>query len=102
MSYSRKTCILVAGLSLFVLPRIAHAGGPLGPQGTPIQTSEYTLDLFQGPTLASSRVTGMGGAYSALAEGAEGIPFNAAAASQRHPYSTQHTDYDLTASITFP
>ncbi len=44
----------------------------------------------------------MGGAYSALAEGAEGIPFNAAAASQRYPYSTTRTDYDLTAGITFP
>ena len=52
--------------------------------------------------LASTRVTGMGGAYSALAEGAEGIPFNAAAASQRAPQSTSRTDYDLTAGITFP
>jgi hypothetical protein len=83
-------------------PQAALAGGPLGAQGTPIQTSNYTLDLFQGPVLASSRVTGMGGAYAALADGAEGIPFNAAAASQRHPYSTTRTDWELTGGITFP
>ncbi|MBS2018364.1 MAG: hypothetical protein JST00_36195 [Deltaproteobacteria bacterium] len=80
----------------------AHAGGPLGPNGAPIQTSDYGIDLFQGPVLASSRVTALGGAYSALAEGAEGIPFNAAAASVRYPYSTTRVDYDLTAGITFP
>jgi hypothetical protein len=102
---SRKTRAaigLAAGLSFCLAPRLALAAGPLGPQGTPIQTSDYTLDLFQGPVLASSRVTGMGGAYSALAEGPEGIPFNAAAASQRYPYSTEHIDYELTAGITFP
>jgi hypothetical protein len=107
-SRNKKACALRAGLLHFVVlvtiawPRAAGAGGPLGPQRSPIQTSQYTLDLFQGPVLASSRVTGMGGAYSGLAEGAEGIPFNAAAASQRNPYSTTTTDYELNGSITFP
>src|SRR6476661_7927210 len=92
-SRKQKARAFVAGLSRFVAvtalaaialpPGVAHAGGPLGPNGAPITTSDYTLDLFQGPVLASSRVTAMGGAYSGLAEGAEGIPFNAAAASQR-------------------
>lgn len=99
---SRKTRALLAGLSFCLAPRLGHAGGPLGAQRSPIQTSGYTLDLFQGPVLASSRVTAMGGAYSAIAEGAEGIPFNAAAASQRDPYSTRSTDYELTAGVTFP
>lgn len=85
-----------------VAPRTAFAGGPLGPQGAPIQTSGYSLDLFQGPVLASSRVTAMGGAYAGLAEGAEGIPSNAAAASQRYPYSTTRTDFEITGSLTFP
>ena len=104
----RKARALAAGLLLCLataataFPRAAFAGGPLGAQGTPIQTSNYTLDLFQGPVLASSRVTGMGGAYSGLADGAEGIPFNAAAASQRYPYSTTRTDWELTGGVTFP
>lgn len=106
-SGTKKACALRAGLSLFAGAAIAwapsaHAGGPLGPRGSQLQTSDYTLDLFQGPVLASSRVTAMGGAYSGLAEGAEGIPFNAAAASQRNPYSTTTTDYELNGSLTFP
>jgi hypothetical protein len=99
---TRKARVLAAGLFVFVAPRLSSASEPLGAQGAPIQTSDYTLDLFQGPVLASSRVTAMGGAYSALAEGAEGIPFNAAAASQRYPYSTTRTDWELTGSLTFP
>jgi hypothetical protein len=91
-------------LSLFAFlfsPR-SEAGGPLGRQGTPLQTSDYTLELFQGPILASSRITAMGGAASALASGAEGIAFNAASASPRDPYSTRRIDYDLTLGLTFP
>jgi hypothetical protein len=98
----QKARALAAGLLLCLASVDVRAGGPLGPQGAPIRTSNYTLDLFQGPVLASSRVTGMGGAYSALAEGAEGIPFNAAAASQRYAYSTTRTDWELTGGITFP
>jgi hypothetical protein len=105
---NQKACALRAGLLHFAMlaavawPSVAHADGPLTARGTPIHTSDYTLDLFQGPVLASSRVTAMGGAYAGLAEGAEGIPFNAAAASQRNAYSTTTTDWELNASLTFP
>ena len=102
---TRASVRYAAGFSFLVawlVPRLADAGGPLGPQGSDIKTSAYSLDLFQGPVLASARVVGMAGAYDALAEGAEGIPFNPAAASQRYPYSSSKFDYELTASITFP
>lgn len=80
----------------------ARASGPLGPQGSVIGTSAYDLEAFQGPILASSRITGMGGAYTAIAEGADGIPFNPAAASLRSPYSTTRDDWDITGGVTFP
>jgi hypothetical protein len=104
---AREARVIVAGLFFFSVhvlgrPRPARASAPLGPQGTPIETSAYALDLFQGPVLASSRVTAMGGAYAGLAEGPEGIPSNAAAASQRYPYSTTRLDYEITGSLTFP
>jgi hypothetical protein len=70
--------------------------------GERIQTSDYSLDLFQGPVLAGSRITGLAGAYSALAEGAEGHSFNAAAPVVRTPYSMRRTDWDATAGVTFP
>jgi hypothetical protein len=81
----------------------ANADGPLpGNRGDQIRTSDYSVDLFQGPTLASARVTAMGGAYVGLAEGAEGIPFNPAAASWRFPQSTTKVDWDITGGITLP
>jgi hypothetical protein len=80
----------------------AEAGGPLSPQGSRIQTSDYGVDLFQGPVLATTRITGLAGAYTAVAEGTEGLQWNPAAASFRPPYSTTKTDFDLTAGLTLP
>jgi hypothetical protein len=51
------TAFLAAlGFGCFGFP--ASAGGPLGAQGTCIQTSDYGVDLFQGPVFASTRITG--------------------------------------------
>lgn len=83
-------------------PRSASAGGPLGPQGSPIRTSQYKIDLFQGPLLASSRIMGLGGAYTAVADGAEAIMYNPASVSLRPAHSTTYDDYDLTGGIVFP
>jgi hypothetical protein len=93
-----KARAIVAGL---LLCSAARADGPLGPQGSRIKTSSYTFDLFQGPVLASTRVTAMAGAYTAIADGTEGIPFNAAAPAIRAPFSTTRDDFDITGSITF-
>lgn len=80
----------------------ARAQSRLGPQGSAIQTSNYSVDLFQGPVLATARITGLGGAYVAIAEGTEGIAFNPAAASLRPVYSTTYLDYDFSAGATLP
>ena len=83
-SISKACALVAAGLVLLSGGEgVARAGGPLGPQGSRIQTSGYTVDLFQGPVLATTRITALGGAYTAIAEGTEGIPFNPAAASFR-------------------
>jgi hypothetical protein len=97
-----KACALFAAGLVLLCAREADAGGPLGAQGSRIQTSRYTVDLFQGPVLATTRITGLGGAFTAIAEGTEGIPFNPATASLRPPYSTTRDDYDLTAGLTLP
>lgn len=97
-----KACATVAAGLVLLCSAEAKAGGPLGPPGSRVQTSQYTVDLFQGPVLASSRITALAGAYTAIAEGTEGIPFNPAAASFRPPYSTTRDDYDLTAGLTLP
>lgn len=90
-------------IGLYVDPREARADGPLpANRGDQIQTSDYSVDLFQGPTLASARITSMGGAFTGLAEGAEGIPFNPASASLRMPQSTTDVDWDITGGFTLP
>lgn len=80
----------------------ASAAGPLGKQGERIGTSQYNVDLYQGPVLATTRIIGMGGAFTAVAEDTDAIPFNPAAASVRAPWSHAKTDYDITGGITLP
>lgn len=93
---------LLGGAALLWLGS-ARASGPLPPrEGDRIETSDYSVDLFQGPVLATTRITGMAGAYTAVAEGSDGIPFNPAAASLRLPWSRKKTDWDWSAGATLP
>jgi hypothetical protein len=80
----------------------ARAGGPLGAQGSRLETSAYGIDLFQGPVLGTSRITGLAGAFTAIGEGADAIQWNPAAVSLRAPNSTTRDDYDLTGGVTLP
>jgi hypothetical protein len=80
----------------------ALAGDALAGQGLPITTSDYTVDLFQGPVLASSRITALAGANAALAIGAEALSTNAAAAAVRAPHSDAKTDWDIAMGVSFP
>ena len=80
----------------------AHAAGPLGRDGTPIRTSSYTVDLTQTPVLASARVTGLAGAYVAIAEGIDGNTQTPVAPAVRTNYSLDHFDYELGLGLTLP
>jgi len=92
---------VLAGLVIFGVARIAGAQ-PLGPDGSTIVTNQYSVDLTQGPVLASVRVTGLAGAYVAIAEGVDGNAHNPAAPAVRLPYSYDYFDYDLGFGVTFP
>lgn len=81
---------------------MAVAGGTLGANGTQIQTSNYALDLFHGPVFAGTRVTGLGGAYVAIAEDVDGDLQNPAAPAVRPFFSYTQFDYWLGFGITFP
>lgn len=60
------------------------------------------MQLFQGPLLVPTRVMGLGGAYTALAEGIQGTYANAAAPAVREPFSFKSFDYDVTAGLQLP
>lgn len=78
------------------------AGAQLGPDGAPITTNDYAIDLFQGPVLASTRVIGLGGAYVAVGDYIEGNNQNPASPAVRTAHALDATDWDLGFGITFP
>ncbi len=49
-----------------VFALVAPTAWAIGDEGTPIDTSEYTIDLHQGPVTCGSRVVGLAGAYEAI------------------------------------
>ncbi|HEY4102936.1 MAG TPA: hypothetical protein VGM44_03560 [Polyangiaceae bacterium] len=91
---------LVAFATMLAVALPARAQLP--PDGQPIKTNHYGIDLYQGPVLASTRVIGLAGAFVAIGEGTEGDQQNPAAPAVRVPWSNGHFDYDLSFGVTFP
>ena len=98
----RAARALLAGAALLLAT--ATAEDPLRAQALPprIPNSNYDIEIFQGPVIAPIRVTALGGAYIALAEGTEGSAANSAAPAVRTAYSTTWFDYDISLGISFP
>jgi hypothetical protein len=87
-------------LALLAQNRAARAAVPA--EGAEIRTNDYSIDLYQGPVLSANRVTGLAGAFVAIADGVEGSAMNPAATAARLPYSYGHFDYDVGVGVTFP
>ena len=102
MALRSEVASALAALSLLGYAANAGAGGPLGHEGSPIRTSDYALDLFQGTVFAGTRVTGLGGAYVAIGEDVDGDLQNPAAPGVRPFFSYSHFDYWLGFGLTFP
>ena len=83
--------------ALLVVPLTARAD-----DAPKIASSNYSLDLFQGPVTTASRVIGLAGAYTAIAEWCEGEYSNAASPAVRAPYSLGKWDYDVCLGFTNP
>ena len=98
----QRSVSLAIGLGALLACGEARAAGPLGPNGSPIATSGYTIDLFQGPVFAGSRVTGLGGAYVAIAEDVDGDLQNPASPANRPFFSVSFFDWWLGLGATFP
>ena len=101
MAFRFSAAAVVAALSALLWSVRASAAGPLGVNGDPITTSDYALDLFQGPLFAGSRVTGLAGAYVAIAEDVDGDLQNPAAPAVRPFFSYTNFDYWLGFGLTF-
>jgi len=95
-------CAFSALAACFAFGVGGAAQAQLPADGQPIKTNHYSIDLYQGPVLASTRVIGLAGAFVAIGEGVEGDTQNPAAPAVRVPWSNGHFDYDLGFGVTFP
>ena len=80
----------------------ALAGGSLGDNGSTIETSSYAIDISAGPVLGGARLTGLGGAYVAIAEDVDGDLQNPAAPAVRPFYSVDWFDWWPGFGLTLP
>lgn len=73
-----------------------------GQSPPPIGGGEYNVDLYRGALIANSRVVGMAGAFTGVAEGTAGIPFNPAAVANRPYHSKSWFDWDYDIDVLVP
>jgi len=92
---------LVGLVALTVCSWARPVSAQLGDDGEPIDNSNYTVDASRGPITGSTRVVGLGGAYVAIAEGAEGTAKNPASVAVRLPYSRRTWDYATAVDFGF-
>lgn len=96
---SRLLAGTIAGVFAFMLAFGAAHAQPAPP---PITDNRYGIDLYQGPVTTASRVIGLAGAYTALAEWCEGEYANAASPAVRAPYSRGARDFDVCLGVSSP
>ncbi len=68
----------------------------------PLPSSDYNLDIYQGPLLTPIRITSLGGAYAGYGEGIAGLVSNAAAPAVREVFATDHVEFSMSGSFSFP
>ena len=89
---------VLAALTWVSLP----AQGQLGSEGSPITTSDYTIDLTRGVVISTARVVGLSGAATSLAQGVEGGLQNPSAVAYRGAQWPDWYDYWLALGLTYP
>jgi hypothetical protein len=67
-----------------------------------LSSSDYALDLHQGPVFSGTRVIGLAGAVVAIAEGVDGDTQNPASPAIRAPYSYSSAEQEFGFGVTFP
>jgi hypothetical protein len=68
----------------------------------PITDNDFRVDLSQGLVLSGSRITGMGGAFTALATGIDGASYNPATYAARDMWEHKRFTWGLSLGLSFP
>ena len=87
--------VLVLGLVVVLRPQAAAA------QGEPITANDFRIDAIPTPVLGGSRIVGLGGAFTALAEGIDSVPYNPAGYAARFAYEHEWYEWELSAGVQF-
>lgn len=95
---SRRGARRLAAAACLVASLLAARAG----RADPLETSDYQLDLFQGPLLSPIRVTALGGAYAGYGDGTAGLVANAASPASREISTIRHVELDLRGSVSIP
>ncbi len=77
----------------------AWAGGAEAQEWVFIKDSNYRIDAVATPVLGSARVVGLAGAYTALAEGIDAVPFNPAGYAARAAYEHEWYEYEISGGL---
>ncbi len=81
---------IVVALLALALPVSARAADP-----EPIEDTDWTLGLHQGPIIGSVRVLGLGGSFVGVGEGVEGLLYNPASLANRSSRSQDWFEWDF-------
>lgn len=68
----------------------------------PLRSNRYALDFHRGPVQGPGRAVGLGGAYTALAEGVDGVGFNPAAYGRRPDRDLAWFAPEFVVGVSFP
>ena len=82
-------CLLACG---FVLSGSIAYAQPAGD----LEDDAFNIDLVTGPIVGSGRIVGLGGAYTALANGIDGAPWSPVAYAARTQWETDYFEWDVT------
>lgn len=89
----RLWCLSVALLTFVALPSAAQEA---------LTDNNFQVDLIATPALGSSRIIGMAGASTALAEGVDSVPYNPAGYAARTSWERDWWEFELGFSLQFP
>ena len=83
----------VCGASLLWALVVSDAGAQA------ITTNDFRIDAQTTPVLGGSRIVGLAGAYTALAWGIDGVPFNPAGYAARAPYEHDWYEFEISGGL---
>jgi len=76
--------------------------GASGVVAQPLAPRSFEIDVHNGPVLGSSRMIGLGGAYSAVATGISGVAWNPASYASREMWETSWLAWDMAIGFLIP